>query len=188
MKKKDIVLEVLDAFTQDIGFGRARIDYQTRIDLDVSIGDPVVIEGAKTTDVIVWRAHPTDEGKKTIRIDKSTRINAGTKLGEPVKIRKATAEEKKKITEKCIKSKHKEKKIIQINTKDRKEIKPIINEIFELDKKIDCLINTMGRLENNRESMRKIFWKTLSERYDLDKGKQYKFNKMTYEIEECNEE
>ena len=46
---QEVGLKVSEAFQQDVGHGRARIDHQTRIDLDLSIGDVIEIEGAKTT-------------------------------------------------------------------------------------------------------------------------------------------
>ena len=98
MKSKEIVLKIAEAFQQDVGYGRARIDNQTRINLDLSIGDVIEIEGTKRTAAVVWRAHPTDEGKGIIRIDNLTRKNAGTGLGERVKIRSAEVKEGKEIT------------------------------------------------------------------------------------------
>jgi transitional endoplasmic reticulum ATPase len=62
--QQNITLKVSEAFQQDVGYGRARIDHQTRIDLDLSIGEVIEIEGTKTTAASVWRAHPSDEGKK----------------------------------------------------------------------------------------------------------------------------
>jgi len=98
MKKNDVVLKIAEAFQQDVGYGRARIDNQTRINLDLSIGDVIEIEGTKVTAAVVWRAHPTDEGKGVIRIDNLTRKNAGTGLGERVKIRPAEIKEGKEVT------------------------------------------------------------------------------------------
>jgi transitional endoplasmic reticulum ATPase len=89
MRQKEAVLKVSEAFQQDVGYGRARIDHQTRIDLDLSIGDVIEIEGAKTSATVVWRAHPTDEGRQIIRIDNLTRKNTGVGLGDRVKIRRA---------------------------------------------------------------------------------------------------
>jgi len=93
MKKNEIVLKIAEAFQQDVGYGRARIDNQTRINLDLSIGDVAEIEGSKTTAAVVWRAHPSDEGKGIIRIDNLTRKNAGSGLGDRVKIRRAEVNE-----------------------------------------------------------------------------------------------
>ena len=92
-----IVLKVSEAFQQDVGYGRARIDHQTRIDLDLSIGDIIEIEGTKITAASVWRAHPSDEGKKIIRIDNLTRKNAGTGLGDRVKIKRADVREAEEV-------------------------------------------------------------------------------------------
>jgi transitional endoplasmic reticulum ATPase len=95
MKYKETVLKISEAFQQDVGYGRARIDHQNRMNLDLSIGDIIEIEGTKTTAAVVWRAHPTDEGKGLIRIDNLTRKNAGSGLGERVKIRRAEVHEAK---------------------------------------------------------------------------------------------
>ena len=98
MVQKETVLKIAEAFQQDVGYGRARIDHQTRLNLDLSIGDVIEIEGTKNTAAVVWRAHPTDEGKGIVRIDNLTRKNAGTGLGERVKIRKADVKEAKEVT------------------------------------------------------------------------------------------
>jgi transitional endoplasmic reticulum ATPase len=95
---QEIGLKVSEAFQQDVGYGRARIDHQTRIDLDLSIGDVIEIEGAKTTAASVWRAHPSDEGKHVIRLDNLTRKNAGTGLGDRVKIRRAEVKDAREVT------------------------------------------------------------------------------------------
>ena len=97
MNQNGIMLKVSEAFQQDVGYGRARIDHQTRMDLDLSIGDVIEIEGTKTTAAVVWRAHPSDEGKKIIRVDNLTRKNAGTGLGDRVTIRKADVKEAKEV-------------------------------------------------------------------------------------------
>lgn len=92
------MLKVSEAFQQDVGYGRARIDHQTRMELDLSIGDVIEIEGEKKTSSVVWRAHPTDEGKRIIRIDNLTRKNAGTGLGDTVSISKATVNPAHNVT------------------------------------------------------------------------------------------
>jgi len=97
MAEREIDLKVSEAFQQDVGYGRARIDHQTRIDLDLSIGDVIEIEGTKMTAASVWRAHPSDEGKRIIRVDNLTRKNAGTGLGDRVKIRRAEVREAREI-------------------------------------------------------------------------------------------
>ena len=97
MKQNDIELKVSEAFQQDVGYGRARIDNETRMELQLSIGDVIEIEGTKTTAAIVWRAHPSDEGKKIIRLDNLTRKNAGTGLGDRVKIRRSSVKEARDV-------------------------------------------------------------------------------------------
>ncbi|MEA3457548.1 MAG: hypothetical protein U9R21_02595, partial [Candidatus Thermoplasmatota archaeon] len=64
MMKKEVLLKVSEAFQQDVGYGRARVDHQSRMELDLSIGDVIEIEGVKNTVAVVWRAHPSDEGKR----------------------------------------------------------------------------------------------------------------------------
>jgi len=97
MTEKEIELKISEAFQQDVGYGRARMDHQTRMVLDLSIGDVIEIEGTKKTTAVVWRAHPTDEGKGTIRIDNLTRKNCGLGLGDRVKIRRADVKEAKNV-------------------------------------------------------------------------------------------
>ncbi len=98
MIKREVILKVAEAFQQDVGYGRARIDSQTRMELDISIGDIIEIEGTKRTAAVVWRAHPNDEGKKLIRIDNLTRKNAGTGLGDSVVVRKADVQPARSVT------------------------------------------------------------------------------------------
>jgi len=98
MIKREIVLKVAEAFQQDVGYGRARIDSQARMELDISIGDIIEIEGVKRTAAVVWRAHPNDEGKRLIRIDNLTRKNAGTGLGDSVVVRKADVQPARSVT------------------------------------------------------------------------------------------
>jgi transitional endoplasmic reticulum ATPase len=97
MIKGEVLLKVSEAFQQDVGYGRARIDSQSRMELDLSVGEVIEIEGDKTTAAVVWRAHPSDEGKKIIRIDNLTRKNAGVGLGDSAKIRIAELSEAKEV-------------------------------------------------------------------------------------------
>ena len=98
MKQKEAELKIAEAFQQDVGYGRARIDNQTRFALDLSIGDVIEIESTKKTAAVVWRAHPSDEGKGILRIDNLTRKNSGGGLGDRVKIRKAEVKEAKEVS------------------------------------------------------------------------------------------
>jgi len=75
---KEVVLKVSEALSQDVGSGRARLDGKTRLELDVTPGDIIEIEGSQKTSAVVWRARPMDEGKGIIRIDNLTRKNASS--------------------------------------------------------------------------------------------------------------
>jgi len=97
MITSEVLLKVSEAFQQDVGYGRARIDSQSRMELDLSVGEVIEIEGDKTTAAVVWRAHPSDEGKRIIRIDNLTRKNAVVGLGDTAKIRIAELNEAKQV-------------------------------------------------------------------------------------------
>jgi len=85
----EVTLRVAEGLSQDVGAGRARLDAETRLQLGVSPGDVVEIEGGRKTGAIVWRARPVDEGKGIIRIDNLTRKNARVGIGDKVVVRKA---------------------------------------------------------------------------------------------------
>ncbi len=87
LSEKEIELKIAEAFQQDVGYGRVRMDEKSRKELNVSIKDIVEIEGKRKTAATVWRAHPSDEGKGIIRIDNLTRKNAETDLEEKVKVK-----------------------------------------------------------------------------------------------------
>ncbi len=89
MREREVILRVAEGLSQDVGAGRARLDAETRIQLGVSPGDVVEIEGGRKTGAIVWRARPVDEGKGIIRIDNLTRKNARVGIGDKVIVRKA---------------------------------------------------------------------------------------------------
>ncbi len=100
VEKKDgyVVLEVAEAYKNDVGRGIARLDTNTMKELNLNPGDVVLIEGQSKAAAIVWRARPEDEGLGVIRIDGITRGNAGTSLGEKVKVKKVDAQVAQSIT------------------------------------------------------------------------------------------
>ncbi|NPA38382.1 MAG: CDC48 family AAA ATPase [Candidatus Nanohaloarchaeota archaeon] len=100
VEKKDdyVILEVAEAYKNDVGRGIARLDSKVMKELNLSPGDVVLIEGQSKAAAIVWRARPEDEGLRVIRIDGITRGNAGTSLGEKVKVKKVDAPVAKSIT------------------------------------------------------------------------------------------
>ncbi len=96
--KSEAVLRVVEALQQDVSYGRARLDGQTRVELGLSPGDIIEIRGSKTTAAVVWRSHPGDEGKGIIHIDNLTRKNAGVGIGDKVTIRRAQVRPARVVT------------------------------------------------------------------------------------------
>ena len=82
----------------EVGLGRARIDTQTRKDIDVDMGDFIEIVGKRRTAAKVFRASAEDEGKGVIAIDGMVRSNAGVSIGEKVIVLKAETQPATKIT------------------------------------------------------------------------------------------
>ncbi len=94
---KEEVLKVSEALSQDVGSGRARLDGKTRIELDITPGDIIEIEGGQKTSAVVWRARPIDEGKGIIRVDNLTRKNARIGMGDKVIVRKIVPKVAKRV-------------------------------------------------------------------------------------------
>ncbi|MBC7128284.1 MAG: CDC48 family AAA ATPase [Thermoplasmatales archaeon] len=88
MEMNEVMLRVAEGLSQDVGAGRARLDTETRMKLNVAPGDIIEIEGGRKTGAVVWRARPVDEGKGIIRIDNLTRKNARVGIGDKVIVRK----------------------------------------------------------------------------------------------------
>lgn len=98
MPKTEATLRVVEALQQDVSYGRARLDGQTRVELNLSPGDIIEIKGHKTTAAVVWRSHPGDEGKGIIHVDNLTRKNSGVSIGDKVTIKKADVKPAKQVT------------------------------------------------------------------------------------------
>jgi len=96
-KKNEIVLSVQDPDPTHVGRNIVTLDRETKIQLDITSGDIVQIEGTKKTAAIVWPARVDDEGKKIIRADSFIRHNAGVALNEKVKVTKVIPQEGKKV-------------------------------------------------------------------------------------------
>ncbi len=93
MRDKEVRLRVAEAKHRDIGRKIARIDREAMMELNVSIGDFIEIEGPKGRAIAqVWRAYPSDEGKGIIRIDGYIRESIGVGVGDIVTVRKAHVE------------------------------------------------------------------------------------------------
>jgi transitional endoplasmic reticulum ATPase len=94
---KELYLKVAKALPSDFGRGIARIDPNTLLELKLSPGDIIEIEGKRNTVAKVWRAEKQDWGQEMIRIDGFTRQNADVGIGERVKVRKATVKDAQHI-------------------------------------------------------------------------------------------
>jgi len=83
----EIYLKVDSAYPEDQGAGKARLDPDTMLQLRLSPGDLVLIEGKRPTVAKVWRAMVNDWHQGKVRIDNFTRLNTGASIGDRVKIR-----------------------------------------------------------------------------------------------------
>jgi transitional endoplasmic reticulum ATPase len=81
-------LKVDSAYPEDQGRGKARLDPDTMLQLRLSPGDLVYIEGKRRTVAKVWRMMVNDWNQGKIRIDSFTRDNADVKIGDRVEISK----------------------------------------------------------------------------------------------------
>jgi transitional endoplasmic reticulum ATPase len=97
MSERELILHVQDPDPTHVGRNIVTLDKATKIELNITSGDIVEIEGAKKTAAIVWPARVDDDGKKIIRMDSFIRHNAGVGLGERVKVRKGKPIEAKKV-------------------------------------------------------------------------------------------
>jgi transitional endoplasmic reticulum ATPase len=79
-------LKVDSAYPEDQGGGKARLDPDTMMQLRLSPGDLVFVEGKRRTVAKVWRMIVSDWHQGKIRIDNYTRMNAGVSIGDRVSI------------------------------------------------------------------------------------------------------
>ncbi|MDG6257589.1 MAG: CDC48 family AAA ATPase [Methanomicrobiaceae archaeon] len=85
-------LKVDSAYPEDQGGGKARLDPDTMLQLRLSPGDLIYIEGKRRTVAKVWRMMVNDWNQGKIRIDSFTRANAEVSIGERVQIAKVAEE------------------------------------------------------------------------------------------------
>ena len=86
---ESIVLKVGMAQRQsEAGYGRARIDTESRRALGLDIGDTIEIVGKRKVVAKVFKCDPEDEGKGMIFIDGLTRTSAGVSVDENVTVRR----------------------------------------------------------------------------------------------------
>ncbi|MDR1955105.1 MAG: AAA family ATPase, partial [Candidatus Methanoplasma sp.] len=72
----------------EAGYGRARIDNESRRYLRLDLGDVIEIIGKRTVVAKIFKGESGDDGMKLIRIDGPTRTSAGVSVDETVRIRK----------------------------------------------------------------------------------------------------
>ncbi len=93
-----IKLQVMEAYTRDVGRGIARVDYSVMDLLQAHTGDVIEIRGRKRTVAKVLPVHPSDEGKDIVRVDGITRNNADVPLGDTVMVKKINASLAERVT------------------------------------------------------------------------------------------
>ncbi|MEA3295237.1 MAG: CDC48 family AAA ATPase [Euryarchaeota archaeon] len=92
-----IKLTVTKAYPADSGKGITRLDPTTIQQLQISVGDVIIMEGKKKTPAKVWRAERQDWDKGLIRVDGFTRQNAGVALGDGLVIARADPKDAIKV-------------------------------------------------------------------------------------------
>lgn len=98
---KETKVRVKDAYKQDVGRGRIRLDPEVIKELKLQTGDIISISHpgtAQRTAALLYPGKQEDQGTNIIRIDASLRRNLGANLDDIVDIRKIKAELADKIT------------------------------------------------------------------------------------------
>ncbi len=84
-----IFLKVARAKSQnEAGYGRARMDEDSRRALGLELGDTIEIKGKRSVVARVFKCDPSDEGRGLIFIDGLTRTGAGISVDESVEVRR----------------------------------------------------------------------------------------------------
>jgi transitional endoplasmic reticulum ATPase len=81
----------------EVGYGRARIDNESRRRLGLELGDVIEIIGKRTVVAKIFKGEPGDDGSNLIRIDGPTRTCAGVSVDETVRIKKCKPSTAKKV-------------------------------------------------------------------------------------------
>jgi transitional endoplasmic reticulum ATPase len=82
----EVFLKVDSAYPEDQGAGKVRLDPETMLQLRLSPGNIVYIEGKRRTVAKVWRSMVSDWHQGKVRVDNFTRANAGIAIGDRVKV------------------------------------------------------------------------------------------------------
>src|SRR5512136_245828 len=87
MVMPEVFLKVDSAYPEDQGAGKVRLDPETMLQLRLSPGNIVYIEGKRRTVAKVWRSMVSDWHQGKVRVDQFTRANAGgLAIGDRVKV------------------------------------------------------------------------------------------------------
>jgi transitional endoplasmic reticulum ATPase len=81
----------------DVTLGRVRLNTETRMALNVEVGDIIEVKGRRSTPVRVFRTLQEDEDKAIVRIDGLTRKNAGVSIGDRVEVLRADAKPAERV-------------------------------------------------------------------------------------------
>ncbi|MGI0008351.1 MAG: hypothetical protein ACRD92_01880 [Nitrosopumilaceae archaeon] len=95
MENQAAILKVEDAYAEDIGKGKLRIDFDSMDSIGASTGDLIEINGARKTQAVCYAVRPEDGNKGILLTDYLVQHNAGIFSGDKVTIQKAN----KAITE-----------------------------------------------------------------------------------------
>lgn len=82
----------------EAGYGRARMDGESRRALGLELGDAVEISGKRSVVAKVFKCDPEDEGRGMLFIDGLTRTNAGVSVDENVTVRRCNPQPAEQIT------------------------------------------------------------------------------------------
>ncbi len=94
-----LVLKVAMARSQsEAGYGRARMDCESRRALGLELGDTVEISGKRSVVAKVFKCDPEDEGRGMLFIDGLTRTNAGVSVDESVTVRRCEPQPAEQVT------------------------------------------------------------------------------------------
>jgi transitional endoplasmic reticulum ATPase len=94
---KNVELKVTEAVPQDVGRGIVRLDPLVNNELEISVGDVVLIQGNRKTAAKVWPSAAKDSGSKAIMMDGVIRKNADVAIDEFVKVSKVDVKGAKKV-------------------------------------------------------------------------------------------
>ena len=94
---KEVRVRVAECKQRDADRGKARIDDEAILSLNIVAGDVVSIKGKRETAAVAWPAYQEDQDRNIIRIDGLLRKNAGASINEYVTVTKGYVKEAKSL-------------------------------------------------------------------------------------------